>query len=63
MAIEFKQIHNVVRTYQRALHLPPSSRQEAEQAEHVGADQISISPTAREREHIHLIDDVPGATH
>ena len=32
MAIEFNQIHNVVRTYQRAIHLSPSAGQDAEQA-------------------------------
>lgn len=62
MAIEFTQIHNVVRTYQRAIHLPPSARQEAAQAGHVGEDQISISPDARERLPLHLIDDVQGIT-
>jgi len=58
MAIEFTQIHNVVRTYQRAIHLPPSERQDAQQTEHVGQAQISISPCARERNTTHLIDEV-----
>ena len=39
MANETNQIHNVVRTYQRAIHLPPSTRQDAEQAGHVKEDQ------------------------
>lgn len=62
MAIEFTQIHNAVRTYQRAIQLPPSAQQDAEQAGHVGEDQISISPDTRKREPIHLIDEVPGIT-
>ena len=62
MAIEFNQIHNVVRTYQRAIHLSPSAGQDAEQVGHVEEDQISISPDARERETIHLTDEVHGVT-
>ena len=58
MAIEFTQIHNVVRTYQRALHLLPSARQDAEQSAHVEKDQISIFLDARERETINLTNDV-----
>lgn len=62
MAIEFTQIHNVVRTYQRAIHLSPSARQDAEQAGHAGADLTSTSPDACEREHLHRIDDGPRIT-
>ena len=62
MAIEFNQIHNVVRTYQWAIHLPPSTRQESEQAGHVREDQISISLNAREQKNTHLTDDILGAT-
>jgi hypothetical protein len=58
MAIEFSQIHNVVGPYQRAIHLPPSERQDAEQTGHVGQDQISISPADRERNVTHVIDEV-----
>jgi hypothetical protein len=60
MAIEFTQIHNVVRTYQRAIHLSQSARQGAEQAGHVGEDQISISRDAPQRDTFHLVDEVPG---
>lgn len=38
MAIEFTQIHNVVRTYQRAIEFSPSVRQDAEQAGQVKGD-------------------------
>jgi hypothetical protein len=62
MAIEFTQIHNVVRTYQRAIHLPPSERQDAQQTGHVGQDQISISPGTRERNATQVIDDVISVT-
>jgi hypothetical protein len=48
MAIQFNQIHNVVRTYQRTIHLPPSARQDAGPVGHVGEDQIFISPHVRE---------------
>ena len=58
MAIEFTQIHNVVRTYQRAIEISPSVRQDAEQAGQVKGDQVSISPDARERDSTHLIDEV-----
>jgi hypothetical protein len=50
MAIEVNQIHNVVRTYQQALHLPPSVREDAEQGRPMKEDQISISSVARDRE-------------
>jgi hypothetical protein len=62
MAIEFTQIHNVVRTYQWAIHLPPSAEQDIEQTAHVGADQISISLDSREQNGIHLQDEVLGVT-
>lgn len=62
MAIEFTQIHNVVRTYQRDIHLLPSARQDAEQPGHVGEDQISISPDTRERDFIHLTDVLHSIT-
>jgi len=62
MAIEFTRVHNVVRTYQRAIHLPPSARQDAEQAGHVGEDQILISRDAPERDTFYLIDDVYALT-
>ena len=62
MAIKFTQIHNVVRTYQRAIHLSPSARQDAEQGGHAGEDLISTSPDACERAHIHRLDNDPRIT-
>jgi hypothetical protein len=62
MAIEFKQIHSVVRTYHRSIHVPPSARQDVEQAEHVEQGQITISPHAKERDVIHLTDEIFGIT-
>lgn len=50
MVIEVNQIHNVVRTYQQAIQLPPSEREDTEQAGYMKEDQISISSVARERE-------------
>lgn len=62
MAIEFTQIHNVVRTYQRALHRLQSARQDGEQSAHIGKDLISISLDARERETIDQVDEVSKIT-
>ena len=42
MAIEFTQIHNGGRTYQRAIDIPLSARQDAEQAGNLTEEQISI---------------------
>ena len=58
MAIEFIQIHNVVRTYQWAIHLPPSALEDSKQARHAGEDQVSISPDSREQNCVHLQDEV-----
>ena len=58
MAIEFTQIHNVVRTYQRVIHLPPSERQDAEQTGHVRRDRISISPGVRKQNAMRVIGEV-----
>lgn len=57
MAIEFNQIHNVVRTYQWAIQLSPPARQEGGQVGYVGEDQISISLDAHERNNVHLVND------
>lgn len=62
MAIELTQIHNVVRTYQWAIHLPPSAQQDIEQAAQVGEDQTSISADFRKQNGIHLQSEVLGVT-
>ncbi len=54
MSIAFNQIHNIVRTYQRMLHLPkadatkPTERADRE-------DRVSISAEAREQEEINKV--------
>lgn len=49
MSIAFNQIHNIVRTYQRMLHLP--ERQAAQSLEPTDReDRVSISAEARELE-------------
>ena len=58
MTIESNQIHNVVCTYQQAIHLLPSAWQDAERMKHVEEGQISISSHARESGVIHLTDEV-----
>jgi len=48
MGIEFSQIHNLVRTYQRMLNAPPSTQVSGERTTREPADRVSISPQARE---------------
>jgi hypothetical protein len=62
MAIEFTQIHNVVRTYQLAVHLPVSVRQDDAQTRHVGERHISVPPDAGARSTVNLKDEVYRAT-
>lgn len=50
MGIEFGQIHNLVRTYQRVLNVPSSKPSRVGRAETATEDRISISPQAREQE-------------
>jgi hypothetical protein len=63
MAIEFTQIHNVVRTYQRAIHLALFERQDVEQTGHVRRDQISIFPGVRKQNTMRVIDEVIRIMH
>jgi hypothetical protein len=63
MAIEFIQIHNVVRTYQRAIHLPLFKRQDAEQTGDVRRDQISIFPSVRKLNAMRVIGEVLSVIH
>jgi len=46
MAIEFFMIHNVVRTYQRAIQLFPSTRWDGEGVEYREENRTSLSPDA-----------------
>lgn len=68
MGIEFNQIHNLVRTYQRILNFPRNERVEEEAAGSTPEDKVSISSDARELEaeahrHDKPRDPVTGAEH
>lgn len=47
MGIAVHQIHNLVRTYQRALQPTPSAQSSEPRTSH--DDRVSVSPEARER--------------
>lgn len=47
MGIEFSQIHNLVRTYQRVLNVPSNGESREEESGRETEDRISISPQAR----------------
>jgi hypothetical protein len=47
MGIEFSQIHNLVRTYQRILNVPSSKDFREDKTVRETEDRISISPQAR----------------
>ena len=49
MGIEFSQIHNLVRTYQRMLNRPPSTELSEERTTKEPVDRVAISPQAREQ--------------
>ena len=48
MSIQFSEIHNLVRTYQRALKLDPIDPVPPTQSSTKQADRVSISRQARE---------------
>ena len=50
MGIEVHQIHNLVRTYQRALQ-PTASERTRDDAPARQEDRVSVSPEARQRHH------------
>jgi hypothetical protein len=58
MAIGLNQIHNVVRTYQRALRLLPFTRRSAEQAGHMEENLTSISPDVHGLDTINPVNEV-----
>lgn len=60
MAIEFSQIHNLVRTYQRILDVPPRGPARGDGTGRATEDHVSISPQAREYEEQHRGDRIPG---
>lgn len=47
MGIEFSQIHNLVRTYQRILNVPSSHSPHEDRDVAEAEDRVSISPEAR----------------
>lgn len=60
MAIEFSQIHNLVRTYQRILDVPSRAQSREGGTGRAMEDQVSISPQAREYEEQYRRDRIPG---
>lgn len=59
MGIEFSQIHNLVRTYQRILNVPSSQQPRGGRTDRATEDHISISPPAREYEEQYQTDPIP----
>lgn len=60
MSIEFSQIHNLVRTYQRILNGPSRAQSRGEGTGRATEDQVSISPQARESEEQYRRDRISG---
>ena len=56
MGIEFSQIHNLVRTYQRILNVPSGPQSRGDRATE---GRVSISPQAREHEAQYRTDPIP----
>jgi hypothetical protein len=48
MPIEFTHLHNLLRTYQRSLHLTESSKTSSERTQADLDDRVSISEEARD---------------
>lgn len=60
MGIEFSQIHNLVRTYQRILDVPSRTKSRGDGPDRAGEDRLSISPQARAHEAQYRRDRIPG---
>lgn len=60
MGIEFSQIHNLVRTYQRILQVPTSQSPHEDRDVAEAEDRVSISPEAREQEDPSLTGPASG---
>ena len=58
MAIEWTQIHNVVRTYHHAINFPLSALHEVEGTGEMGQSLMSASPGTRERNIMRVIHEV-----
>jgi hypothetical protein len=59
MGIEFSQIHNLVRTYQRIMNVPSGKSPHGDRDIAEAEDRVSISPQAREHEEQYRTDPIP----
>lgn len=59
MGIEFSQIHNLVRTYQRMLNVPSSTHLCGDRTTQEIDDHVAISPQARERNDLSHTGPIP----
>jgi hypothetical protein len=63
MGIEFSQIHNLVRTYQRILQVPTSQSSHEDKDVAEVEDRVSISPEARAQKEPSRMDPISGGFH
>jgi hypothetical protein len=63
MGIEFSQIHNLVRTYQRILQVPTSQSSHEDKDVVEAEDRVSISPEARAQKEPSRTDQSSGGFH
>lgn len=63
MGIEFSQIHNLVRTYQRILQVPTSQSSHEDKDVAEVEDRVSISPEARAPKEPYRTDQLSGGFH
>jgi len=59
MGIEFSQIHNLVRTYQRMLNAPPSKHLGGDRITTEIDDRVVISPQGREQKDLSQTGPIP----
>ena len=63
MGIEFSQIHNLVRTYQRILNVPSGQSPHGDRDVAETEDRVSISPEARAQKEPSRTDQSSGGFH
>ncbi len=63
MGIEFSQIHNLVRTYQRILQVSTSQSSHEDKDVVEAEDRVSISPEARAQKEPSRTDQPSGGFH
>jgi len=63
MGIEFSQIHNLVRTYQRILQVPADQSSHEDRDVVEAEDRVSISPEARAQKEPSRTDQPSGGFH